>query len=114
MLGNTNNNIEAQFGYETIDKLTVGELIVRKDIRVMGDDMDPRVHISWDRNGGRVVTYGPKGSRCRFSFGCGRQWRCDNAGIKGENRCVSHGERGRRGLITVRAGWKSQDCLRYI
>ena len=61
MLGNINNNTEAQFGYETIDKLTVGELIVRKDIRVIGDDMDPRVHISWDRNGGRVITYGPKG-----------------------------------------------------
>ena len=61
MLGNLNNNTEAQLGYETINKLTVGELIIRKDIRVMGDDMDPRVHISWDRNGGRVVTYGPKG-----------------------------------------------------
>ena len=61
MLGNMNNNTEAQFGYETIDKLTVGELIVRKDIRVMGDGMDPRVLISWDREGGRVVTYGPKG-----------------------------------------------------
>ena len=61
MLGNMNNDTEAQFGYESIDKLRVGELIVRKDIRVMGDDVDPRVHISWDRNGGRVVTYGPKG-----------------------------------------------------
>ena len=61
MIGNMNNNTEAQFGYETIDKLTVRELIVRKDIRVMSDDMDPRVHISWDRNGGRVITYGPKG-----------------------------------------------------
>jgi len=61
MFGNTNNRTEAQFGYETIDKLTVGELIVRKDIRVMDDGMAPRVHISWDRNGGRVITYGPKG-----------------------------------------------------
>ena len=61
MIGNMNNNTEAQFGYETIDKLTVRELIVRKDIRVMSDDMDPRVHISWDREGGRVITYGPKG-----------------------------------------------------
>ena len=61
MLGNMSNDTEAQFGYESIDKLRVEELIVRKDIRVMGDDTDPRVHISWDRNGGRVVTYGPKG-----------------------------------------------------
>lgn len=61
MFGNMNSETTAQSGYETIDKLTVRELIVRKDIRVMRDDMDPRVHISWGRNGGRVVTYGPKG-----------------------------------------------------
>ena len=61
MFGNMNSETTAQLGYETIDKLTVQELIVRKDIRVMGDDTDPRVHISWNRNGGRVVTYGPKG-----------------------------------------------------
>ena len=60
MFGNMNSDTTAQSGYETIDKLTVRELIVRKDIRVMSDDMNPRVHISWDRNGGRVVTYGPK------------------------------------------------------
>ena len=60
MLGNLSNTTDAQFGYETIDKLTVGELIVRKDIRLMGDDTEPRVHIAWDREGGRVVTYGPK------------------------------------------------------
>ena len=61
MFGSMNSDTTAQFGYETIDKLTVGELIVRKDITVMSDDMDTRVHISWDRNGGRVITYGPKG-----------------------------------------------------
>ena len=61
MFGSMNSDTTAQFGYETIDKLTVGELIVHKDITVMSDDMDPRVHISWDRNGGRVITYGPKG-----------------------------------------------------
>ena len=61
MFGSMNSDTTAQFGYETIDKLTVGELIVRKDITVMSDDMDPRVQISWDRNGGRVITYGPKG-----------------------------------------------------
>ena len=61
MLGNMNSNTTAQSEYETIDKLTVRELVVRKDIRVMGDDTDPRVHISWNRDGGRVVTYGPKG-----------------------------------------------------
>ena len=60
MFGNMNSNTTAQSGYETIDKLTVRELIVRKDITVMSDDMNPRVHISWNREGGRVVTYGPK------------------------------------------------------
>ena len=60
-LGNIDSETTAQLGYETIDKLTVRELIVRKDIRVMSEDMDPQVHISWDRNGGRVITYGPKG-----------------------------------------------------
>ena len=61
IFGNMNNETTAQFGYETIDKLTVRELIVRKDIRVTNEDMDPRVHISWDRSGGRVITYGSKG-----------------------------------------------------
>ena len=61
MFGSMNSNTTAQLGYETIDKLTVRELIVRKDIRVMSDGMNPRVHISWDRDGGRVITYGPKG-----------------------------------------------------
>ena len=60
MFGSMNSDTTAQSGYETIDKLTVRELIVRKDIRVISEDMNPRVHISWDRNGGRVVTYGPK------------------------------------------------------
>ena len=59
MFGNMNSDTAAQFGHETIDKLTVGELIVRKDIRVMSDDTDTRVHISWDRSGGRVIAYGP-------------------------------------------------------
>ena len=61
MFGNMNSDTAAQFGHETIDKLTVGELIVRKDIRVMSNGVDPRVHISWDRSGGRVITYGPNG-----------------------------------------------------
>ena len=61
MFGNMNSDTAAQFGYETIDKLVVQELIVRKDITVMGEGMEPQVLVSWDRNGGRVVTYGPRG-----------------------------------------------------
>ena len=63
MFGNMGSDTTAQSGYETIDKLTVGELIVRKDIRVMGGGMAPQVLISWDRNGGRVITYGPQGPK---------------------------------------------------
>ena len=63
MFGNMNSDTTAQLGYETIDKLTVGELIVRKDITLMSDGMDPQVLISWDRNGGRVITFGPEGPK---------------------------------------------------
>ena len=91
MIGNMNNDTAAQFGYETIDKLTVGELIVRKDIRVMSDDMDPRVHISWDRNGGRVITYGPKGMGAASLLVAEGNGVVTNSGVKGENRCFSHG-----------------------
>ena len=61
MFGNMNSDTEAQLGYETIDKLVVGKLIVRKDITVVSDDMEPRVLISWDREGGAVRAYGPGG-----------------------------------------------------
>ena len=37
MIRNMNSNTEAQFGSETFDKLTVRELIVRKDITVMSE-----------------------------------------------------------------------------
>ena len=63
MFGNMNRDTTAQSGYETIDKLTVGELIVRKDITLIGDGPNPQVLISSDRNGGRVITYGPKGPK---------------------------------------------------
>ena len=63
MFGNMNSDTTAQSGYETIDKLIVRELIVRKDITVMGEGMGPQILISWDRNGGRVIAYGPKGPK---------------------------------------------------
>ena len=63
MFGNMNSDTTAQSGYETIDKLTVRELIVRKDITIMREGMEPQVLISSDRNGGRVITYGPKGPK---------------------------------------------------
>ena len=74
MFGNMSSETTAQFGYETIDKLTVQELIVRKDITLMREGMDPQVLISWDRNGGRcgnLWSRGSKGDGCRFPFGYG-------------------------------------------
>ena len=59
MFGNMNSDTAAQFGHETIDKLTVGELIVRKDIRVVSNGVDPRVHISWDRTCDNLWPNGP-------------------------------------------------------
>ena len=61
MFGNMNSDTQAQFGSETIDELTVRELIVLKDITVISDDMDLRVLISWDKDGGSVTAYGPEG-----------------------------------------------------
>ena len=61
MFGNLNSDTQAQLGSETIDELTVRGLIVLKDITVMSDDMEPRVLISWDRDGGRIAAYGPEG-----------------------------------------------------
>ena len=60
----------------------------------MGGGMEPQVLISWDRNGGRVVTYGPKGpnglgaASLLVAKGDGV---CDNSGVKRENRCFAHG-----------------------
>ena len=61
MFGNMNSDTQAQFGSETIDELTVRELIVLKDITVISDDIEPRVLISWDKDGGSVTAYGPGG-----------------------------------------------------
>ena len=58
----------------------------------MSDDMDPRVHISWDRNGGRVVTYGPNGVGAASLLVADGKWRGDNTRREGENGCLSHGE----------------------
>ena len=61
VLGNMNKDTEAQSGSETIEKLTVRDLIVLKGIRVMNDDNERQVIITWDEEGGRVTTYSPIG-----------------------------------------------------
>ena len=114
MLGNMNNTTNAQFGYETIDKLTVGELIVRKDIRLMSDDMEPRVHISWDRNGGRVVTYGSNGVGAASILVADGNGVVTTQGAKEKTGASLMVNEGRRGSLTFRPRWKSQDCLGYI
>ena len=61
MFGNMNSDTQAQLGSETIDKLTVRELIVRKHIVLVDNNMDPQVSITWEKDGGRIAAYGPGG-----------------------------------------------------
>ena len=69
VLGNMNENIEAQSGSEMIDELTVRKLTVLEDITVIADDGEPRVIISADENGGRVSCYGLGGIRAPAGAG---------------------------------------------
>lgn len=57
VLGNMNENTEAQLGSEAIGELTVRDLVVLKGIRVMNDDNEHQVVITWDEDGGRVTTH---------------------------------------------------------
>ena len=59
MFDNMNSDIEAQFGSEKIDELTVQELTVLEDITVVADDGEPRVVIFWNDRGGQVTCLGP-------------------------------------------------------
>lgn len=61
MFGNMNSDTEAQLGSETMDTLTVRELIVVEDIKITSNSGSPRVMISSDRNGGKVTVFGPGG-----------------------------------------------------
>ena len=61
VLGNMNENTEAQSGSETINELTVRNMIVLEDIKVINDDNMPQVVITWDEDGGNVSTHSPRG-----------------------------------------------------
>ncbi len=61
VLGNMNENTEAQSGSETINELTVRNMIVLEDIKVINDDNLPQVVIAWDEDGGNVSTHSPRG-----------------------------------------------------
>ena len=69
VLGNMNENTEAQSGSETIDALTVQKLTGLEDIIVIADNGEPRVIISSDENGGRVSCYGLGGIRAPAAAG---------------------------------------------
>ena len=69
VLGNMNENTEAQSGSETIDELTVRKLTVLEDLTVIADNGEPRVIISSDENGGRVSCYGLGGIRAPAGAG---------------------------------------------
>ena len=60
-LGNMNKDTEAEFGSETINELTVRNMIVLEDIKVLNDDNVPQVVITWDENGGNVSAHSPRG-----------------------------------------------------
>ena len=60
VLGNMNENTEAQSGSETIHELTVRSMIVLEDIKVINDDNMPQVVITWDEDGGKVSAHSPR------------------------------------------------------
>ena len=61
VFGNMNKDTEAQSGSETINELTVRNMIVLEDIRVLNDDNMPQVVITWDEDGGNVSAHSPRG-----------------------------------------------------
>ena len=61
VFGNMNKDTEAQSGAETINELTVRNMIVLESIKVINDDSVPQVIIAWDENGGNVSAYSPRG-----------------------------------------------------
>ncbi len=70
VLGDMNENTEAQSGSETINELTVRNMVVLEDIRVLNDDNMPQVVITWDEDGGNVSTHSPRG---HAAFGVGEE-----------------------------------------
>lgn len=61
VLGNMNEDTEAQSGSETINELTVRNMIVLEDIKVLNNDNMPQVVIAWDEDGGNVSAHSPRG-----------------------------------------------------
>ena len=68
VFGNINKDTEAQSGAETINELTVRNMVVLEGIRVINDDNVPQVVVSWDENGGNVSAHSPRG-QAAFSVG---------------------------------------------
>ena len=61
VFGNMNKDTEAESGAETINELTVRNMIVLEGIRVINNDNEPQVVITWDENGGNVSAHSPRG-----------------------------------------------------
>ena len=61
VFGNMNKNTQAQSGAESINELTVRNMIVLEDIKVINDGNVPQVVINWDDNGGNVSAHSPRG-----------------------------------------------------
>ncbi len=68
VFGNMNKNTDAESESETINELTVRNMTVLDDIRVINEDNAPQVVINWDENGGKVSAYSSRG---QSAFGVG-------------------------------------------
>ena len=90
VFGNMNKDTEAQSGAETINELTVRNMIVLESIKVINDDNVPQVVITWDENGGNVSAHSPRG---QAALGVGEKggaytdWQ-----RRRENWCSTHNE----------------------
>ena len=112
MFGNMNNNTEAQLGSQMIGKLTVSTLTVLDEIIVMGGQ-EPRVVITSNENGGKIVTYG-RGGQAYAAIGI------DDTGsyvITGDSKrksgtSMSSNENG--GVMLIRSADGVSDIILFI
>ena len=68
VFGNMNKDTEAESESETINELTVRNMTVLEDIKVMNEENVPQVVITGDENGGKVSAHSPRG---QAAFGVG-------------------------------------------
>lgn len=90
VLGNMNENTQAQSGSETINELTVRNMIVLEDITVLNDGNMPQVVITWDENGGNVSAHSLRG---QAALGVGEDGGLIQVGNAEGKNCPDYGIR---------------------